>query len=82
MVGGGKVFHHTAGFNPPDLWDEYLPLRFDDPWNRKGTAYPGVDGAPAPAGHPLAGIAPFRHELDWGVLPPAEADYGDTRTIE
>ena len=25
-AGGGKVFHHTPGFNPPDSWDEYSNL--------------------------------------------------------
>lgn len=25
-AGGGKVFHHTPGFNPPDSWDEYFDL--------------------------------------------------------
>ena len=26
VAGGGKVFHHTDGFNPPDQWDEYFDL--------------------------------------------------------
>lgn len=26
VAGGGKVFHHTPGFNPPDQWDEYFDL--------------------------------------------------------
>ena len=25
-AGGGKVHHHTDGFNPPDQWDEYFDL--------------------------------------------------------
>ncbi len=25
-AGGGKVFHHTPGFNPPGSWDEYFDL--------------------------------------------------------
>ena len=29
VAGAGKLFHHTAGFNPPDQWNEYLPLIFD-----------------------------------------------------
>lgn len=82
VAGGGKVFHHTAGFNPPTIWDEYLPLRFDDPWDRRGEAYPGVTALPAPPVHPLSGITPFRHELDWGALAVAEDDYGDARTVE
>ncbi len=28
-AGGGKVFHHTPGFNPPDTWDEYFDLISD-----------------------------------------------------
>ena len=33
--GAGKVFHHTAGFNPPDQWDDFQRLVFrDDPWFR------------------------------------------------
>lgn len=82
VAGGGKIFHHTAGFNPPGLWDEYFPLRFDDPWDRSGGAYPQVGPAEPPPGHPLAGLLPFRHELDWGPLPIAAEEYGDARTVE
>ncbi len=81
VAGGGKIFHHTAGFNPPDLWDEYFDLRFDDPWDRAGQAYPGIGPVRPPPGHPLAGMTPFRHELDWGSLPIRDADYGDARTV-
>lgn len=81
VAGGGKIFHHTAGFNPPELWDEYFELQFDDPWDRSGPAYPGIVPARPPPGHPLAGMTPFRHELDWGPLPIREADYGDARTV-
>ena len=35
VLGAGKVFHHTAGFNPPDQWDDFQRLVFrDDPWFR------------------------------------------------
>ncbi len=81
VAGAGKVFHHTAGFNPPDLWDEYFPLQFDDPWDRRGSAYPGIDPSSAPPGHPLAGVEPFRHELDWGTLAIAEQEYGDVLSV-
>ena len=77
VAGAGKVFHHTAGFNPPDLWDEYFPLQFDDPWDRRGSAYPDIGPSSAPPGHPLAGVEPFRHELDWGALSIEEHEYGD-----
>ena len=82
VAGAGKIFHHTAGFNPSDLWDRYFDLLFDDPWDRVGAAYPRIAPAQPPNGHPLAGIEPFRHELDWGTLPIDEGDYGDTRTVE
>ena len=80
VAGAGKVFHHTAGFNPPELWDSYAALRFDDPWDRRGAAYPAIDPVPPPAGHPLAGVEPFRHELDWGTLAVTDEEYGDART--
>src|SRR3954453_1069106 len=35
-AGAGKVFHHVAGFNPPDQWDEFQLQEFDDPWYRRG----------------------------------------------
>ncbi len=84
-AGGGKVYHHTPGFNPPDQWDEYFDLRFDDPWDRCHAPYtphwdfPHVD---PPAGHPFSGLTPFRHEYDWGPLDPTDADYGDAATVD
>lgn len=77
----GKVFHHTAGFNPPEIWDEYFALRFDDPWDRKGSAYPQVLPTEPPEGYPFAGLLPPRHELDWGSPPLDEEEYGDARTV-
>lgn len=79
VAGVGKVFHHTPGFNPPDQWDEYSPLVFDDPWDRE--AYPEVADRPRPPNHPLSGITPFVHEFDWGVLDKAESEYGDQRAV-
>lgn len=81
VAGAGKIFHHTAGFNPPDIWDEFLDLQFDDPWDRSGAAYPQVDTPRPPPEHPFAGLEPFRHELDWGALPIGEEEYGDARTV-
>ena len=81
VAGGGKIFHHTAGFNPPDLWDEFFEMPFDDPWDRGSSAYPQIDAPPRPPWHPLAGLQPFRHELDWGALPIADENYGDARTV-
>ncbi len=79
-AGAGKVYHHTDGFNPPDQWDEYFDLVFDDPWDR--CAYGRVPPADPPPGHPLNGITPFEHEFDWGVLAQAEAEYGDAQVVD
>lgn len=80
VAGAGKVFHHTPGFNPPDQWQEYSPLVFDDPWDR--AAYPEVDDEAAPPHHPLNGITPFVHEFDWGVLDKPESAYGDQVAVQ
>ena len=53
--GAGKVFHHTAGFNPPDQWDDFQRLTFrDDPWFRGHRLnYPWSKPTPNPKGQPL-----------------------------
>lgn len=83
VAGAGKVFHHTAGFNPPDQWDNFQLQVFDDPWYRRPEWYPWTKKEPNPAGHPFNGLTNFQGEFDWGVLPGrAENDYGDMRAIE
>lgn len=82
VAGAGKVFHHVAGFNPPDQWDEFQLQEFDDPWYRRDEWYPWNRKIPAPAGHPFNGLPKFQGEFDWGVLPKPEAAYGDQRAIE
>ena len=81
-AGAGKVFHHVAGFNPPDQWDEYQLQVFDDPWYRRTEWYPWTRKVPAPPGHPFNGLKNFQGEFDWGVLPKPEAEYGDMRAVE
>jgi arylsulfatase A-like enzyme len=80
-AGAGKVFHHVAGFNPPDQWDEFQLQVFDDPWYRRIEWYPWVKKIPAPARHPFNGIRNFQGEFDWGVLDGAEPEYGDTAAV-
>jgi arylsulfatase A-like enzyme len=85
VAGGGKVYHHTPGFNPPDQWDTYFDLRFDDPWDRCHPPYtphwsfPHLD---PPKEHPFSGLTPFHHEYDWGVLDRPESEYGDAATVD
>jgi arylsulfatase A-like enzyme len=63
-AGAGKVFHHVAGFNPPDQWDEFQMQVFDDPWYRRAEWYPWVKREPTPAAYPYNGIKNFAGEFD------------------
>jgi len=81
-AGAGKVFHHVAGFNPPDQWDEFQMQVFDDPWYRRAEWYPWVKREPTPAAYPYNGIKNFAGEFDWGALPKSEAEYGDMRAVD
>jgi choline-sulfatase len=80
-AGAGKVFHHVAGFNPPDQWDEFELQIFDDPWYRRAEWYPWVRKIPAPPGHPFNGLHNFQGEFDWGVLDQPESAYGDANAV-
>lgn len=82
VAGAGKIFHHTAGNNPPYQWDAYRRLTFDnDPWFRSAKLnYPWSKSGPPPAGFPFAGMAGLPHENDWGSLGIEEAEYDDART--
>ena len=81
-AGVGKVFHHVAGSNPPDQWNEFELQVFDDPWYRRVEWYPWVKKIPAPAGHPFNGLRDFQGEFDWGVIPTPENAYGDALAVE
>ncbi len=82
VAGAGKVFHHAAGFNPPDQWSEFQLQIFDDPWYRRQEWYPWNKKVPAPPGHPFNGLKDFPGEFDWGVLPSSEREYGDMRAVD
>ena len=84
VAGAGKIFHHTAGFNPPDQWDEFQLQEFDDPWYRRVEWYPWVRKESNPEGHPFNGLAEgdFAGEFDWGALPNRpERTYGDMEAV-
>ena len=81
-AGAGKVFHHVAGFNPPDQWDEFQLQQFDDPWYRRADWYPWNQRIPLPQGHPYNGLKNFAGEFDWGVLETPESDYGDQKAVK
>ena len=82
VAGAGKILHHVAGYNPPDQWHEFKLQVFDDPWYRRPEWYPWTKKEPAPPGHPFNGLKDFQGEFDWGVLPKAEAEYGDQKAVE
>ena len=85
VMGAGKIFHHTAGFNPPLQWDEFHRLVFnDDPWFRgKKLNYPWSKFENNPKGYPFSGLEGVPHEGDWGVIPGLkESDCDDYKTVD
>lgn len=66
VAGGGKVFHHTPGFNPPDSWDEYFDLVDDLKADDFLIPYRRPDH-----------ISSF----DWGPLERSDLEMGDGATV-
>jgi len=92
--GGGKVFHHTLGNNPPEIWDNYHPQVQDSPWHYD---YPVAGqnlpkkGLHWPEGFPLNGIENVRkgkkppanyREFDWGPFDKADLEMGDGQMVQ
>ena len=65
-AGGGKVFHHTPGFNPPESWDEYFDLVTDLK----------TDGFLIPYRRP-----DHLSSFDWGPLDKTDMEMGDGATV-
>ena len=93
-TGAGKVFHHTLGNNPPDIWDDYHPQIQDSPWHYDYPV-PGQHvakrGVHWPDGFPLNGIESVKRgrrppanyrEFDWGPLDKADLDMGDGQMVQ
>ncbi len=83
-VGAGKIFHHTVGHNPPQLWHQYQRLDFRDNPNAKQdkSQYPFTETADDPDGFPFSGITLYSKEVDWGALAKPEAEFDDTLTAQ
>jgi len=90
VAGGGKVYHHTPGFNPPDQWHEYFDQVFDDPWHRpKAGDIRPVRSVRWPPGFPLNGLGNVAGlprpvnpmEFDWGPLEKEELEMGDGQMV-
>ena len=77
-AGGGKVHHHTDGFNPPDQWDEYFDLVEDKDLienylKQRGKNYRFLT-------HKMP-----RHpngSLDWGPMEVDDLEMGDGYTVK
>ena len=84
VIGSGKIYHHTAGNNPPSEWDEFQRNFFNDNgWIRHGSPlYPWTAAKARPPEFPYSGIKLYSGEADWGVLPIAEDKYDDTLVAE
>ena len=84
VAGAGKIFHHTAGNHPPNQWDEFSRLTFqEDPWFRGAKRnYPWSKPTPFPKNFPFSGVKGLGHENDWGALPIADKVYDDEKTTE
>ncbi len=83
-VGAGKLFHHTAGNNPPGEWDAYRRMLFlDNTWIRWNSPlnYPYSPKAPAPPNFPFSGIRLYSLECDWGVVEKPDTEYDDGITV-
>lgn len=84
VYGSGKIFHHTAGNNPPRQWNAFKRLLFrDDPWFRGSKLnYPWTQNTHKPEGFPFSEVKGLPHENDWGVIPVANDDLDDVRTAD
>ncbi len=93
VEGGGKVFHHTLGNNPPGIWDNYYPQVQDSRWHYDYPV-PGQQtpkrGVHWPEGFPLNGIENVKlgkrppanyREFDWGPFDKPELEMGDGRMV-
>jgi arylsulfatase A-like enzyme len=97
VEGGGKIFHHTPGHNPPDQWHYFFKQRWDDPYHRyPAGSLKSLGGWPNPVvrwpdGFPLNGIENVRspvqrppgnpREFDWGPLDRGLMETGDGRAV-
>jgi arylsulfatase A-like enzyme len=84
VVGSGKIFHHTAGGNPPDQWDAYFPLLFQESaWFRANRQnYPWTTYVKPPSGFPFSGVEGLGDEFDWGPLPIGDSEYDDVLSVD
>jgi arylsulfatase A-like enzyme len=93
VLGGGKIYHHTLGNNPPEEWDHFEPQVHDNPWHYRcpvagqTVIKPGLHWPP---GFPLNGLEavargrrpPVNYrEFDWGPLDCDDLQMGDGQVV-
>lgn len=94
VEGGGKIFHHTLGNNPPEIWDNYHPQVQDSPWHYDYPV-PGQHAAKRgvhwPEGFPLNDIENVKlgnrppanyREFDWGPIDKGDLEMGDGQMVQ
>ncbi|MEC8557428.1 MAG: sulfatase [Planctomycetota bacterium] len=84
VFGAGKIFHHTAGNNPPNQWDDFQRLLFrNDPWFRGSKKnYPWSRVEEFPLEFPFSKVSGLGHENDWGSLAIEAEQYDDALTAQ
>lgn len=84
VVGAGKIFHHTAGNNPPESWDDYQRLDFhDDVFARpRRDLFPYLADQKIPDDFPFSGIELYSDEVDWAGIDKPESEFDDARAAQ
>ncbi len=91
VVGGGKVYHHTPGFNRSSDWHEYFDQVFDSHYQAQLARRGKVENFQWPEGFPLNQIQAVRslskppqnaNEFDWGVFDTSDDQMGDGQMVQ
>ncbi len=91
VVGGGKVNHHTPGFNRRSDWHDYFDQVFDSHYQDQLARGLNVTEFQWPNGFPLNQIEAVRsfskppqnaREFDWGPFDTADHEMGDGKMLE
>lgn len=91
VAGGGKIYHHTPGFNRGSDWHSYFDQVFDSHFQDQLARGLKVKKFQWPSGFPLNQIEAVRafnkppqnaNEFDWGPFDLADHDMGDGKMVE
>jgi arylsulfatase A-like enzyme len=91
VAGGGKINHHTPGFNRRSDWDEYFDQVFDSHYQVELALTGKVRKFQWPAGFPLNRIEAVGslskppqnpNEFDWGPFDAEDDEMGDGKMVQ